>query len=208
MKNIIIALAISVLFIDCIGKANNVVTSEGKSDDTIFVTYCPYIYETSVPTPCVSIAADSKRDSIELTIKEISSHDFNLIADFINHRKKIGQDGYCEARIHVKMGNQELCLGDFLCCACDIDDKKLNVSDFEYAIYKIKHLSGYYNCYDNLDIKYDELVRKFGIPEDYYYDSKPPFVVIETVDGEEVYDNHIEDIKRVALVKDQPISGD
>ena len=64
-------------------------------------------------------------------------------------------------------------------------------------------MSGYYNCYDTLDIKYDELVRKYGVPEDYYYDGKPPFVVIETVDGEEIYDNYIEDIKRVALVKDQ-----
>lgn len=189
------------LFVNCVNKVNNV-AAKGDDYDTIFVSYTPYIYDTSVTTPCCSIAAYLNCDSIELQVKEISASDFSLIADFINQMKPTGQERGCDARIHVKMGDSELCLSDFICCACDIDAHVLNTSNFEYAIYKIKHLSGYYNCYDTLDIKYDELVRKYGIPEDYCYDSKPYLIELYTDEDVEICDFAMdEEIRRVALVR-------
>ena len=207
MKIVITAFLIALLFVGCRGKVYNAAVG-GDINDTIFVTYNPYIYETSTATPCSSIAEYAKSGSTELMVKEISTKDFSLIADFVNQMKSTVQERGCEARVHVKMGNIEFCLSDFICCACDIDDNYLNTSSFEYAIYKIKHLSGYYNCYDSLDIKYDELVCKFGIPEDYCYDSKPFFIVLDTDEKGEIYDYNVEDVRRVALVrKSNRISG-
>ena len=201
MNNLIKLFLFAILCIDCTGKANSVI-AEDESCDTIFVTYVPHLYETSVRTSCSSIAELGKCDRIELTIKEISTEDFNLIADFIHQMNPAGQDSSCEARVHVKMGNNELCLGDFICCACDIEDRDLNTSNFEYAIYKIKHLSGYYNCYDTLDIKYDNLTQKFGIPEDYCHDSKPYLIELYTDENGEVHEFGMDEgIRRVALIR-------
>lgn len=201
MKKIIIALLTALLYVSCVDKVNNVVEKE-DGYDTIFISYTPYLYETSVATPCSSIAEFGRCDNIELTIKEIRTEDFNLIADFVNHMKSMEQERGCEARIHVKMGDSELCLGDFICCACDINDNVLNTSNSEYAIYKIKHLSGYYNCYDTLDIKYDELVRKYGVPEDYCHDSKPYLIELYTDEDGGVYEFGMEEgIRRVALIR-------
>ena len=200
MKNVLVI--ISVLLLSCINKNGKASYCDEEINDTIFVTYAPYLFESSVMTSCRELAEDAKCDSVQLVVKEISLVDYDLIADFIKNVDYNGEDSACEARVHIKMGDRELCISDFICCACNLDDKGIDTSNDEYAIYKLKQLSGYYNCFDSLDIQYDELIQKYGIPKDYRYENKKVLTKggPDSFDDLDEFELNFEEIRRVAIV--------
>ena len=67
MKNVLVI--ISVLLLSCINKNGKASYCDEEINDTIFVTYAPYLFESSVMTSCRELAEDAKCDSVQLVVK-------------------------------------------------------------------------------------------------------------------------------------------
>lgn len=179
----------------CAGCLGNSQHREVNHEDTIFVMYHTYIYETSIAEKCRDLSEFAKSLDIFQTIS-LEQDTFDSIESFINRHKEKANNNYCEARIHVQMGEVEFCLGD-MDCICDIDDNDINAST--WYNYLIKWKSGYYNSLDKDNLQWNPLIEYYGIPKDYVHE--------EIAHEGLMLDDSIEDddshIRKVALVREQ-----
>ncbi len=167
--------------------------------DSIIVAYYPYLFETSVAITCKDMERNMQKSNNSI-VNYISVEDYHHFCDILNNRKHA--ESPCEARIFIQMDTVKICLGDFMTCACDIEDIGLNITLEE--IYWIKSIIGYYNWFKDDDLIYDAGIQQFGVPHNYHYIERE--IVHSTEDGKfKLYDPKIKKI--ILKVNDSEKSG-
>ena len=126
--------------------------------DSIVVAYYPYTFETTVRVSCRSMALEAAKVPVD-TIISLHKEDFDKIKGFVENQVPTDESHGCDARIYIKSGASEVCLGSVLSCLCDINDN--NIEGAMDAIYLIKWKSGFFNCFDREELNYDETIKEY-----------------------------------------------
>ena len=177
--------------LSCHSRQNRVQQETAESFDTIYVSYHKGVYETSVRTPCSLVKKWSESEDVSEVIV-IDKRDYDAIFSYLSENADKGNDSTtCEARIYVQAAENEICINDVIVCACDVNEKDIPAND--YALYLIRSLSGYYNYLDSLDLQFDRLIEKFGMPS--CYQNK----TIKDINWDD--DAYYDDFRKVALVR-------
>lgn len=150
----------------CLTSCSVMYKKEMKDNDTIFVSYYPYVYETNVKTTCKSMAKIAENLGVYETL-ECSAEEFDSISSFLcSITRQMPKNQTCEARMYVEWKDEGLCIGD-LNCLCDMED--YNLENLPEVLYLLRCRSGYYNCLDSMELASDALIKIYGIPSDYKY---------------------------------------
>ena len=166
MKNITIIPIFLSLLLSC---SNMHRSFESIHDmDTIYVSYYPYTFISTISNPCSTMAEESDKKGTD-SIIYITQDNFDRIKHIFNKNKSITTNNGCDSKILVKYGNDVICMGTDS-CLCDINDINIGI-DLE-VIYMIKWKSGYYNYFDRTELIYDDAIEKYGLPDDYIYDNR------------------------------------
>ena len=150
-------------YISCNNKKNDDDIQEKKTISLFYLTgnietvsklSCDYFYNNT----------EIKNESADTII--ISLKDFKRIENFSNNSKLITKNSECDVRMILQLENNQICIGESSCIT-NIYDKKIQ-TDLS-NIYLIKKLSGYFNYFSEEELKNDETIKKYGIPNNYNY---------------------------------------
>ena len=179
--------------LSCHSRQTGEQTGKADSFDTIYVTYHKGVYETSTSTPCKHVKKWAEKKSVSEVVA-ISQEDFDIIFSYLSENSNKGDTSMsCEARMYVQVSEYEMCIDDWIGCACDINDNDIPTD--EYALYLIRSLSGFYNYLDSLDLQFERLIEKYGMPSNY----QDKTVKFANWDDESILD----EVRKVALVREQ-----
>ncbi len=151
-----------------------------KQADSIFMLYYVTNVETSIRLTKENISHQAERTEIEDVIP-LDEKDFDQIKKLIItcHSDSINQK--YDARIHLRIDTFQMCLpyNDNI-----LSQKDIIYQDFK-TVYLLKWKSGFYNTIPKDELKNQNLLKKFGIPQDYHFvsyeSSAPPFKLVHKV---------------------------
>jgi len=144
------------------------------STDTIFVYYYVTDVETSIRMTIEELSCHAEKSRPEEVIS-IDDGEYELIKKMILACHKDSTNQKYDARIYLKVDTFEMCLPYY--------EKVISKKDVTYkylkSIYLLKWRSGFYNSIQESEFKYFQLLKKYGIPQDYHFISynslAPPF---------------------------------
>ena len=164
MRVLLVFYCAIIAFVSC---SNRRISDQTKGrNDSIIVLYFPYTFESTIRVYCSSISEMSAIIPVD-SVVYLQKEDFNIIKDFVTTSQTIRDTVGCDSRIYVEYNRKGVCIGGISSCLCNLDDKRLE-TDIK-AVYIIKWRSGYFNCFSENDLVYDETIGMFGIPVDYIH---------------------------------------
>ena len=164
MRVLLVIYCAIIAFVSC---SNRRISDQTKGrNDSIIVLYFPYTFESTIRVSCSSISEMSAIIPVD-SVVYLQKEDFNIIKDFVTTSQTIRDTVGCDSRIYVEYNRKGVCIGGISSCLCNLDDKRLE-TDIK-AVYIIKWRSGYFNCFSENDLVYDETIGMFGIPVDYIH---------------------------------------
>ncbi len=164
IRKMLVSLCAIIAFADCHNKR----TTEqiGNINDSIIVSYYPYMFESTERVTCSSMAEETAKIPVD-SIVYLQMEDFNEIKAFVTMPHVIRDTIGCDSRMYVRYNKKVVCIGNISSCLCDMDGNKLESNS--KIVYMIKWRAGYFNCFSEHELEFDETIGMFGIPIDYTY---------------------------------------
>ena len=162
MKYILLSL-ILYMFVSCQFN-NEMARRTSLYKDSIIVSFYQYIFETSISIEREELYRRSKKREVD-EIVPLDDKQYNDIRLFVVKHYDDSLNKKCDSRIIVSIDTFMIGIPDFpdLGCISDRQDRKSR-----YLLYLIKWKSGFYNYLSiREELKYDELIKEFGIPNNY-----------------------------------------
>lgn len=137
-----------------------------SDNDTLYVSYYPYVFETSTAIQCKELAKQSQLLRIR-EVMTISMDSFKNLVNSLPDSTIMGiNNSSCDSRMYIQLRNREFCVGS-TGCLCDLDNRKIRYD--AKTVYLLKKISGYYNNLDSISLLDDAQILEFGIPDNYHY---------------------------------------
>ena len=133
-------------------------------NDTIEVVYSPVLVESPVGVGHHHLKSYvfPKADTIYL-----KKCDFLELASCLNRFKTVTSHDDCNPRYYIKYGNKDVFLKENPLYSCD--NKKTPFFKNKYALYLLLNKCLFYNHIPIEELKWNSLIRQYGIPKDYKY---------------------------------------
>ena len=133
-------------------------------DDTIEVVYSPVLMETPIGFGCHYLKAYDfqKADTVYLDRRV-----FGEIASCLKRFTKISKHEDCDARFYIKYGKIDIFLQENPSYSCE--NEKTPFFKNKHALYLLLDKCLFYNHIPPKELKWNSLIKQFGIPDDYKY---------------------------------------
>lgn len=155
MKNFILGLFSIILFTSC---------EQPKENKDIIASFPPNHLDYNIPPKCGENEAYFNKDSEIVLIK---AKEFNSIIDRLKNLKPSKESNDCSSDFSFFVGEDKY-------CSCIYDERLMtkNGQLFEISdtlLFDLKTALTYYNSRTKENLKYDPLIQKFGLPQNYKF---------------------------------------
>lgn len=171
MKYIILKLFSIILFTSC---------RQPIEKKDIIASFPPNDLEYNIPPKCGENEAYFNKDSEIVLIKAI---EFNSIIDRLENLKPSKESNACSSDFSFFVGEDKY-------CSCIYDERLMtkNGQLFEISdslLFDLKTALTYYNSRTKENLKYDPLIQKFGLPQNYKFQRAEEASIIYDEKGNE-----------------------
>lgn len=155
MKNFILGLFSLILFTSC---------EQPKEKKDIIASFTPNHLDYNIPPKCGENDAYYNKDSEIVLIK---AKEFNSIIDRLENLKPSKESNDCSSDFSFFVGEDKY-------CSCIYDERLMtkNGQLFEISdtlLFDLKTALTYYNSRTKENLKYEPLIQKFGLPQNYKF---------------------------------------
>lgn len=164
MKNFILGLFSIILFISC-EQPKEILHLQVNPEKVIKAVFSPNHLDYNIAPTCDNFT--NKFDDLDSEIVLIKAEEFNLIIDRLKNLKPSKESNDCSSDFSFFVGEDKY-------CSCIYDERLMtkNGQLFEISdtlLFDLKTALTYYNSRTKEDLKYDPLIQKFGLPQNYKF---------------------------------------
>ena len=148
----------------CTGKGTNRTDYLINTKDTIEVVYYPGFFDTSIGFQCYNLKYFSFQQADTVFV---NGDEFDEIVSCFNHFDRFKEHCDCDARYYVTYGHKDIFLSGIPLYTCD--GRRTPFLNNDHALYLLLDKCQFYNHIPFEELFWFELIKKYGVPNDYYF---------------------------------------